>query len=219
MARPKHKLHFKEKLSYKKYLKVLKYLDEKSIIIAKKKNPTVKLELNTIANVRASIFLLMHTGLRVSEIRLIKNEDILRAVKEQEFWVYEPKKKGMRRVELSNALSEIFKEFFKEYLNELKNENYIIRIYNKPTTPLSQNYLQVLINRHLKDALGAGHTTHGFRRYIITRLIKIADAKKAQVVANHKDIATTMLYLNVLEKGDAGKALESLIENERTIYS
>ena len=212
MARPANKRVFTRKMSLEGYFHLMEVLEQKTAILSQKRTPSVKLQLNKYENIQAVLVLLIYTGLRVSETRLITVGDIRKAISTKGFVIYEPKKRENRKVSVGSNAVKAFKKYFNEKLSEISNNNLIVRKYNRIQSPYSSNYLQVLINDFIHEVLGEEYTTHSFRRFVLTKSIKNFGVKEAQKIANHKDIKTTILY-DTIEDDVLGDALDSIWTN------
>lgn len=213
MARPANKRVFTRKMTFELYFKLLDVLEEKRVKLIEKQTKTVKLELNKLENIKSVLILLIFTGLRISETRLITVGDIRKAISTRGFVVYEPKKKKNRKVEISETAKKTFKKVFNKKLNEISNNNLIIRRHNRIQEAYSKNYLQALVNGYIHEVLGEEYTSHSFRRFVITEVIKTHGADYAQKVANHSKIETTFIYKAMLDEGEIASALDAMWKN------
>ena len=194
MARPANKRVFTREMSFEGFFKLIDTLDQEIAKISQKQTKTVKLELNKLENIKAILIILIFTGLRISETRLITIGDIRKAISKYGFSIYEPKKKKNRKVEVSETATRVFKKTFDTKLNEISDNNLIIRRYNRIQKPYSKNYLQALVNAYIHKVLGEELTTHSFRRLVITEAGDTYGMEYAQKIANHSKIETTFLY-------------------------
>jgi len=212
MARPANRRVFTRKMSLEGYFRLMEVLEQKMANLSQKRSSSVKLQLNKYKNIQAVLVLLIYTGLRVSETRLITVGDIRKAISTKGFVIYEPKKRENRKVSVGSNAVKAFKKYFNEKLSEISNNNLIVRKYNRIQSPYSSNYLQVLINDFIHEVLGEEYTTHSFRRFVLTRAVKNFGVKEAQKIANHKDIKTTILY-DTIEDDVLGDVLDSIWTN------
>jgi integrase len=215
MARPAGNKVFTRQMTFEGYFALINSLDEKIAKTSLLKNKSVKLELNKLEAIKAVITILIFTGLRISETRLITIGDIRKAIKYLSFVVYEQKKKKYRKVEISKTGAKAFKLVFKKYLDEISDNNLVIRRYKRIQTPYSPNYLQNMINNYIHSVLGEEYTSHSFRRLVITEVIKTHGVEYAKAVANHSKIETTFIYKNRPEEGSMGEALEAMWKNRK----
>jgi len=213
MSRPAGKKVFTRQMTFEGYFALITNLDKKIAQISQIKPKSVKLQLNRLNNIKAVITLLMFTGIRISETRIITTGDIRKAIKNYAFVVYEPKKRNYRKVEINKTAAKAFKIVFNDYLNEISDNNLIIRRSNRIQSSYSKNYLQEMVNSYMHEVLGEEFTTHSFRRLVITEIIKTHGVEYAQAVANHSKIETTFIYKNRPEEGSMGEALEAMWRN------
>lgn len=194
MGRPANKRVFTREMTFEGFFLLIDTLDDKIAKTSKKRTKSVKLEVNKLENIKAVLVVLVFTGLRISETRLITIGDIRKAVTRGGFSVYEPKKKQNRKVEVGETATRIFRKIFNTKLNEISDNNLIIRRYNRIQEPYSKNYLQALVNGYIHKVLGEEFTTHSFRRMVLTEVGDVHGMEYAQIVANHSKIETTFLY-------------------------
>ena len=213
MARPANQRIFTEKMTFEAYNALLSKIAQKRAFLAKKRHPTVTLSLNQLSNIEAIIVILMHTGLRVSEVRLLTIGDIRKAITNHAFVVYEAKKKSYRRVVIGKTTAETFKKIFNDKLNEISNNNLIIRKHKNIQSPYSSDYIQQFVNSFMRDTLGAGYTTHSFRRFAITEVLNRAGVNEAKVLANHSKVETTLLYKRFNEEEILKSVLDGVWKN------
>jgi integrase len=213
MARPAGKRVYTRKMTFKGYFALINNLDEKIAQISLLRTKSVKLQLNRLHSIKAVITILMFTGLRISETRLITIGDIRKAINLFSFVVFEPKKRSYRKVEINKTASIAFKIVFEKYLDEISDNNLVIRRYKRIQTPYSKNYLQNMVNEYIHSVLGEEYTSHSFRRLVLTEIIKTHGVEYAKAVANHSKIETTFIYKNRPEEGSMGEALEAMWKN------
>lgn len=129
-----------------------------------------------------AMILMYYGGFRVNEVKQITNEQISQVLKTGEIDIYISKQKIKRVVYFNkNAIQELYmclantqKEHFLNYTGDS---------------------LRVLLNKFIKNILGDGYTSHGFRRGFITTIIQSSgNPKLAQYVIGHKNINTTLHY-------------------------
>lgn len=209
MARPSGKKIFKKSISIEHYLSLMAIIDQKTAEIQASENKTVKLELNKMQNIKGTITILVHTGLRIGEVKYITNGMIREAILTQNFSAYEPKTKRARNVNVSKIAVKHFRTVFADYINEIENDNFVIRKLNKPKETLSQNYFQNMINDFLHEALGERYSSHGFRRQVIIDIINYDNVTKAQKIIGHKNESTTRIYEGIVSDSAAQTALDS----------
>ena len=114
---------------------------------------------------------------------------------------------------IGKTTAQIFKKIFNEKLNEISNNNLIIRKYRNIQSPYSSDYIQQFTNRFLRETLGAGYTTHSFRRFAITEVLNRAGVNEAKVLANHSKVETTLLYKRFNEEEILKSVLDGVWKN------
>lgn len=131
---------------------------------------------------KRAMFLLYYGGFRVNEVRSITTKQIESIFEKGELDLFIPKQNIQRVVYFNEkAMSEL------RTLMSIKVEKYFIHYKG--------DSLRVIINRLIKDVLGEGYTSHGFRRGLITHVIEnTKNPKLAQYLIGHKDIKTTLHY-------------------------
>jgi integrase len=214
MGRPSGRKIFKKSISIEDYLRLVAIIEEKRVEISNSKRKTVKLELNKLNNIKGTITILVHTGLRIGEVLSITNGNIREAILNKNFSAYESKTKRPRNVNISKVATVHFREVFAIHINEVENDNFVIRKLNKPKSQLSQNYFQNMINDFLHEALGERYSSHGFRRQVIIDLINYDTVKTAQMIIGHKDERTTRIYEGIVSDSAAQTALEARWKNK-----
>lgn len=142
--------------------------------------------------------LLYYSGLRVNEITQIKYSHIEEIIKNAETVVISHKTKMERVLYFSeNAIKEIKKNFtYSE--NEL--DNFCITSWGNPKKTFHEISLIQLVNKYMKQILGAGFTSHSFRQGLITEMgSRSVNPKIIQSFIGHKNINTTLGYIKPTE--------------------
>ncbi len=162
-------------------------------------NADDKMRDATKQNMLRTFTMLYYTGARISELLQIKNEDIVSIIENQELIIISHKVKRERKIQFSEtAVKAITKLFAHSLENEPKN-TFIIKsrgsvILNK--VPKISVYTNS-VNKVIQDALGDRHSSHDFRRGILTEMASNkVNPKIMQQYIGHADIKTTMLYIN-----------------------
>jgi integrase len=148
-------------------------------------------------NLQKAMMLLYYCGFRVNEVKNISISQIENIVQTGELDIYISKQQIKRVVYFST-------KSIQELICHLTNSN------GKYFLNYKGDSLRVLLNKHIKTVLGAGYTSHGFRRGFITNIInKTNNPKLAQHVIGHRNLQTTLHY-DAPNSQDIKKAYEFL---------
>jgi integrase len=149
------------------------------------------------SQIRIVYTILYYCGVRINEIRHLKQEDIQKAIAASQFSLIHHKtkqahihvlsKKAVQDLrKLTNEFSIVFDKYNYQYLfGKLQpiNEKNIIKIINKDLKHTSKKY-QIPYN--IKS--------HSFRVNMITNLLKITSVQNTANIIGHSDIRSTMIY-------------------------
>ena len=142
--------------------------------------------------------LLYYTGLRVNEITQIKYSHIAEIIKNGETVVVSHKTKMERILYFSESAIKEIKKYFTYSENEL--DNYCISSWNNPKRGFHEISLIQLVNKYMKQVLGAGYTSHSFRQGLITEMgARSVNPRIIQSFIGHKNINTTLGYIRPSE--------------------
>lgn len=142
--------------------------------------------------------LLYYSGLRVNEITQIKCSNIEEIMKSGETVVISHKTKMERVLYFSeSAIKEIKKYFIYE---ECELDDFCISSWGNPKKTFHEISLIQLVNKYMKQILGAGFTSHSFRQGLITEMgSRSVNPKIIQSFIGHKNINTTLGYIKPTE--------------------
>lgn len=137
--------------------------------------------------------MLYYFGFRICEVLQFSPQDIQTAVSSGWLKIYSSKTKTSREMPLSKTCASL--------LSLLIARSHSLEHFIKP---LCKDHLTAKANSHIKAVLGAGYTSHGFRRGLVTDLLlndknDIA-AKEVAAIIGHKSVATTAKYYEVLSE-------------------
>lgn len=155
--------------------------------------------------------ILHHTGMRISEVLLLKKGHILDAMNEGKFSLSnETKTKTTRLIILSKKGKEEFKELFEMEGWEYEDRQDLLFV-NKDNKPMKVQSITKLMNKHIKLALGELYSSHSYRQGYCTDLLTKAKAPAniVQKLVGHKNLSTTLRY-NYASENDLLDALEQV---------
>jgi integrase/recombinase XerD len=149
------------------------------------------------AQLRLAYTLLYHTGLRINEIRNIKEESIINAIAASQISVIHYKTKQPHIHVLSKTAVAKLKQLKPEcavIFNKYKCQ-YLFGQYK----PMHEKALIRLINEDLKNTCEANEIpynikSHSFRINMIANLLKRTTVQHAAQIIGHNDIKSTMSY-------------------------
>ena len=195
-----------------------KYLDSNEV---KKLRKTLKIEMKRGIQTKNYILvrnwfvvlLGLYSGLRISEMADLRNEDIL--IYDDLAFVYVKKGKGnkKRHVRVGKELIEAYLEFtnFKKNLEiGIDDESYVLCKIN--SEKLSVRTLQIAFKKCASKAgLSSHYSIHCLRHTYGTHLYKASNhnLRFVQKQLGHSSISITEVYANVIEE-EAGKAIDRL---------
>lgn len=138
--------------------------------------------------------LLYYSGLRVNEITQIKFSHIAEIINTSETVAVSHKTKMERVLYFSESATKEIKKYFPYSENELAN--YCITSWGNPKKTFHEISLIQLVNKYMKQVLGAGYTSHSFRQGLITEMgSRSVNPKIIQSFIGHKNINTTLGYI------------------------
>lgn len=142
--------------------------------------------------------LLYYSGLRVNEITQIKFSHIAEIINTGETVVVSHKTKMERIIYFSESAIKEIKKYFTYSENEL--DNFCISSWGNPKKTFHEISLIQLVNKYMKQVLGAGYTSHSFRQGIITEMgSRSVNPRIIQSFIGHKNINTTLGYIRPSE--------------------
>ena len=145
---------------------------------------------------------LYYTGIRVNEISAITIGKLKEIIQDHDGVIYTSKKNKERKLYLSDEACKKLKQLIK---GETNDEAYLVRSWNKETTPMHPISLINAVNSYMRDVLGAGYTSHSFRQGLISQMLEAQISTPAvRDFIGHADAATTLKY---------AKATDSYIHN------
>ena len=145
---------------------------------------------------------LYYTGIRLNEISYITIGKLKEIIAKHDGVIYTSKKDKERKLYLSDEACKKLKLLIK---TETNDEAYLIRSWNKETTPMHPISLISSVNNYMKSVLGAGYTSHSFRQGIISQMLEAQVATPAvRDFIGHANAVTTLKY---------AKATDSYIHN------
>lgn len=174
----------RENITEIEYIKLLTYLSGKE-----------NLNFNTKQNLYRTFTLLYYTGMRINEVKQLKEKDIYTIFDEKELIIISHKTNKERKLFFSKeAIKQIKKNFIFD-INS-KNNDFIIKVKGNPLkTPNSLTFIS-LTNKFIQEVLGDRYSSHSFRAGLITDMSKSINPKFIQKFIGHNDITTTMRYIN-----------------------
>ena len=139
---------------------------------------------------RAIIELLISTGIRVSELCLLMDEDI--RLKDKYMIIYGKNSKE-RMIYLGADVLKIFEEYYQEFHKSIKN--YHCFFINNNYSQITDQSVRNIINKYTGDF----HVTpHMFRHTFATMLLEQdVDIAYIQKILGHSSITTTSIYTHV----------------------
>ena len=144
-------------------------------------------------NLMITFILLYFTGMRISEIRALKVKDLKTLLEKKELVINTSKTHDQRKIFLSKDFEKALKTCSR--LQE-PDENFLIQKHSYPTSTIHEKSFIMSVNRFMKETLGAGYTSHAYRRGILTDMAaKSINPKVMMAFINHKSIKTTMSYI------------------------
>lgn len=148
---------------------------------------------------------LYYSGLRVNEITQIKFSSISQIIKSGETVVVSHKTKMERVLYFSESAIKEIKKYFP--YTEYELNNYCITSWGNPKKTFHEISLIQLVNKYMKQVLGAGYTSHSFRQGLITEMgSRSVNPKIIQSFIGHKNINTTLGYIKPTDE-DIKRAL------------
>lgn len=158
----------------------------------------------TRSKLKTAYTLLYCTGCRISEIVKFTRDDLEQMIKYKEFSLNNRNKtKKPRLIEFSDYQVVLLEK-------TLTKETGFLFKKNNSIEPMSITGLTTLCNEYIQVALGELYSSHGFRRNMITQILrKTGRIKLAQVHIGHKSAATTTKY-DTPEDGEIRNTLNSI---------
>jgi len=135
-------------------------------------------------------------GFRVNEVKQFTCKDIKSSLLKEEIEADIIKQGILRDISISLKA----KEELSTLLYSTKGEYFV---------KYKGDSLRVCLNRFIKNILGDGYTSHGFRRNAVTTIANSLNTKVAQNWIGHKDIKTTLRYVHS-SKESLQKASDSI---------
>lgn len=138
--------------------------------------------------------ILYYTGLRLNEITQIKFSHIAEISNSGETVIISHKTKMERVLYFSESAIKEIKKYFTYSENEL--DDFCISSWGNPKRGFHEISLIQLVNKYMKQVLGAGYTSHSFRQGLITEMgSRSVNPKIIQSFIGHKNINTTLGYI------------------------
>lgn len=159
------------------------------------KEKTLKSKRKFIIRDIAVIESLFATGLRVSELSMLRTEEL-----DLESGIFRIKGKGKKerylQIENEEVLAAV-QEYFSLFQKEIKEQQYFF--LNKEGKRLSEQAIRLILNKHVKYAGIPVHLTpHMFRHAFATLLLEAdVDIRYIQKMLGHSSIVTTQIYTYV----------------------
>ncbi len=177
MARPKG-TKAKRPITKELYYKLIHFVNE-----CKDIKPVSKEKL------KIAYTLLYTTGCRISEIKDFTNKDLDFIIEHKNYSTDNNTKTSKARfIKFSDMHIELIKKHYP------KKEGYLFN-KNKDTKPMSITGLTNLCNQYIHEALGELYSSHGFRRNMVTSILKSTGRLSvAQAHIGHKNPITTARY-------------------------
>ena len=145
---------------------------------------------------KALIEVLYSTACRIGEITALNISDIEWHGRDAEVVVYGQKGKAERRVYLKESAA----LHLRWYLAQRKDKNPALFVSRRGCARLSNAGVQAMLKK-LGEETGIHAHPHKFRRTMLTNLAEHGMAiQEVQRYAGHKDISTTMIYVEVSEQ-------------------
>ena len=186
----------------KKVKQTIQEQEYKTLINFVENNPTMR--ENTRGNYKRLFTLLYYTGMRINEVATLTCSDIQTGIKNKTLIIQAHKQKKEREVLLTPTAIKALKTLF----DEEEPQHKVIRPKGNPFNSVSQAGFIQETNKTIKKVLGDRYTSHSFRSGLITELgIKNINPKVIQAFIGHKNITTTMNYINPSEN-DIRSALQ-----------
>ena len=194
-----------------------KYSSLKRLPIGREEHETILQHINQMVEKQSVAEKLMrictilhHTGMRASEVLLLKKGMILSAMNDGKFSLNnQTKTKTPRLIMLSKNGIKEFKELFEMEGYEYENENDYIFV-NKHGKQYTAQGIVRLLNTHIKEALGELFSSHSYRAGYIRDLFKevgIGGGSIVRELVGHSTISVTLRYLVSTEQ-DMADVLE-----------
>ena len=166
------------------------------------------------AQLRVAYTILYHVGLRVNEIRQLKEKDISDAIAASQLRVINSKTKHSSTHVLSKKATEALKSLKNEYaiIFQKYKYNYLLG----KDKPIHQVSLIRMINTDLKKTCKSANLpfnikSHSFRINVISNLLRVTSVQNAANVIGHDDIRSTMNYKRyALSKKEIQELLEKI---------
>lgn len=179
----------------KKLKKSIQEKEFKTLMNFTQNNPTMR--ENTKQNLTRLFTLLYYTGMRINEVPTLTIKNIQEGIGNGELIVKAHKQNKERSVLLTTVA---IKELKKLFESETDPEHKVIKVKANPFTTPSPVAFIARVNRVIQSVLGERYTSHSFRQGLITELgIKGINPKIIQTFIGHKNINTTMNYINPSE--------------------
>lgn len=192
MARPAG-TKAKRPLNKELYYKLIAYVENTSHI-----KPITKEKL------KIAYTLLYCTGCRISEIRSFTSDD-LNYIIENKFYSTDNKTKTgkARYIRFNTMHIELIKK------HRPNKEGYLFN-RNNSNKPMSIAGITNICNQYIHEALGDLYSSHGFRRNMVTTLLKTTGRLSvAQAHIGHKNALTTARY-DIASEEDIDEALNKI---------
>jgi integrase len=172
----------KENISLKEYKKLTNSI-----------NGNDSIRIQTKSNLLRTFCILFYTGLRLNEIQNMRIYHIKELIETGTTKIDTSKTSTERKIYLSDDFKKDLLKIFN--MNE-NSEHRIIHRSNLCFTGLHKIAYISLLNRHIKDILGNGYSSHSFRQGIISEMgSKGINTKIISKFIGHSDIKTTMRYI------------------------
>lgn len=179
----------------KKLKKSIQEKEFKTLMNFTQNNPTMR--ENTKQNLTRLFTLLYYTGMRINEVPTLTIRDMQKGIDNGELIVKAHKQKKERSILLTPVA---IKELKKLFESETDPEHKVIKVKANPFTTPSPVAFIARANAVIQSVLGDRYTSHSFRQGLITELgIKGINPKLIQTFIGHKNINTTMNYINPSE--------------------
>jgi len=162
----------------------------------------------TKENLLRTFEMLYFTGCRLNELHQITIGMIRELIVTKELIITTYKTKSERKVLFSDGGVKAISKLFADSLGaDEPDETLIIKVRASVVLnrAISDKVFLRTTNKVIKDVLGGRYSSHSFRGGMITELANArVNPKVIQKLMNHKDIKTTMRYINPSEEDMRG---------------
>jgi len=166
-------------------------------------NPSMR--QNTKDNYLRLFTLLYYTGMRINEVSTLTIQEVKEGIKNKALIIKAHKQNKEREIILT---PKAIKELTPLFLDEGDGRYKVIQPRGDKTGSVSTAGFTIEANKTIKSVLGDRYTSHSFRSGLITELgMNSVNPKVIQSFIGHKNVTTTMNYINPSENDIRGALL------------